>query len=918
MTQLQDMMTAALAYAGAGLRVLPLHSVDHLGECTCGSASCNSPGKHPRTAHGVREASADPEQVRQWWARWPSANVGLATGPSTAEGLTGWWVLDLDKPKAGEIDGRDALEVLAEIHGGLPQGAVSLTGSGGMHLLWRWPEAGSAIRSRARVLRHDGAWASADTRGLGGYIVAPPSMHATGARYAWGEGAGLEALCAAPGWLEAAVRARDEAKVAPTAGKAPGGAGGAEDRSWEVGGDRASRYVAGALAKACERLEKLGAGQRHASLLREARTIGGWLHLVSQPDEEQATAALAEAAMRAGLPEKDARRTARDGVQHGMNEPRDLPPLPEGMRDSPRVPGAGEGDGWEDWGSPDSPETLDPGEPTWDGMHDEDVVPGVGLQDVGEEDPEVSGVYVVGRARIVCTHRPFHEVLRDAQRALASLRGPARLYLRDGRLVQVVVSEHGPAIREVGGAELTAALIDAADWIELRKPRPKEITAGEQMLEEPAKALPSYLVTGLQGQRGDWLPLLSRVATAPYYDADGRLVVAEGYDAGSRGYLSGTLRRRQMGVDEALNVIDDWIGQFPFERVSDRAHALAFALCPLVRDMIGGPVPMTVFEAPAAGTGKSLLMQVLATAATGRPVEPTPMSSQEDERRKAMGSLLQEGRPVVLLDNVRGHLHDPALEGVLTAYPTWSDRRMGGQDRLRVPATAVWGLSGNNLTMNADLQRRTVSVRLNARTSTPETRTGWRHADLLRFTAEHRDDLLSALLTLVQTWQLEGRPAGTATLGSYEAWSRVMGGILGACGVVGFLGDREHRTAEVDPETAEWQGLLQLWATEPTLRGRRGAGELATVCAERGLLLGVLGDGQHLSRSRRLGAALGRLRGRVWRLQVAAESQPEVWAELEVAAGGMSHGVTTYLLRPAAEVGGMAQAGGQVLPFAAR
>jgi hypothetical protein len=903
-----DLLTAALAYAGQGLRVLPLHSVDHLGECTCGSASCTSPGKHPRTAHGVREASADPDVIAAWWARWPGANVGLATGPAAGEGLLGWWVLDLDRPKAGEIDGRDALEVLAEIHGGLPQGAVSLTGSGGLHLLFRWPEAGSAIRSRARVLRHDGAWASADTRGLGGYIVAPPSMHATGARYAWGEGQGLEALCAAPGWLEAAVRARDAAKVAAQATRAPGASGEAEDRSWEVGGDRASRYVAGALSKACERLEKLGAGQRHASLLREARTIGGWLHLVSQPDEEQATAALAEAAMRAGIGEKDARRTARDGVQHGMTEPRDLPPLPEGMRDSPRGSG---GDGWEDWGSPDAPETLDPGEDTWDGLHDDDV-PGVGLQDMSEEDPEVSGVEVMGRRRIVCTHRPFHEVVRDAQRALAGLRGPARLYLRDGRLVQVVVSEHGPAIREIGGAELTAALIDAADWIELRKPRAKEPTAGEAMLEEPAKALPSYLVTGLQGQRGEWLPLLSRVATAPYYDADGRLVVAEGYDAGSRGYLSGTLRRRQMQVDEALNVVDDWIGQFPFERQSDRAHALAFALCPLVRDMIGGPVPMTVFEAPAAGTGKSLLMQVLATAATGRPVEPTPMSSQEDERRKAMGSLLQEGRPVVLLDNVRGHLHDPALEGVLTAYPTWSDRRMGGQDRLRVPATAVWGLSGNNLTMNADLQRRTVSVRLNARTSTPETRTGWRHADLLRFTAERRDDLLSALLTLVQTWQLEGRPAGAATLGSYEAWSRVMGGILGACGVAGFLGDREHRTAEVDPETAEWQGLLQLWATDPSLRGRRGAGELATVCAERGLLLGVLGDGQHLSRSRRLGAALGRLRGRVWRLQVAAEGQPEVWAEHEVVAGGMTHGVTTYLLRPAAE------AGGQILPFATR
>ena len=876
----QALIAAALDYARRGWRVLPLHSVDYLGECTCGDSACASPAKHPRTPDGVKGASADPAQVRGWWARWPNANVGVATGPESS-----LWVLDLDRAKAGEADGLDA--VLSVCGYALDVGVVVETGSGGQHLWWAWPGDGT-VQSRARVLGLDGVKASADTRGRGGYVVAPPSVHASGRPYRWLQEPPVGGLPACPEHLLEAVRA-------PRREAAPAAAGGPRIDLGESGGSRAARYVEGALRRACGRVAASVAGGRHAALLREGETLGGWVHLgVCSPDVM--IAALAAAGVAAGVPEAEAVRTARDAVAHGQERPRELPAMTYSGRgqtpEDDEVDAAGL-----DWDVPDD-DAED------DGVDDEAFVPGV-IAEPEEEDPEISGVQVRGRPQIVVTGRQPRDVVGDARRALRSLRGPSRLYLRDGRVVQVVITEHGPAIREVGGDQLTAALVDCADLIELRRPRAREATAGEALLEEPAKALPGYLLPALAGSREEWLPLLSRVATAPYYDADGRLVVDPGYDEGSRGYLSQPIHRLPMTLDGALALIDDWIGQFPFVGAADRAHALAFALTPILREMVHGPVPMTVFEAPSPGTGKSLLMQVLATAATGRPVEPTPMSSQEDERRKAMGSMLAEGRPVVLLDNVRGHLHDPALEGVLTAYPTWSDRRMGGQDRLRVPATAVWGLSGNNLTMNADLARRTVTVRLDARCARPEARTGWRHADLLRWTADHRDELLSALLTLCQTWQLEGRPAGTAALGSYEAWARVLGGVLRACGVEGFLGDREDRAAQVDPETAEWVGLLQVWLTDPQLRGRRAAGELAAVCADRGLLLGVIGDGQSLSRSRRMARALGALRGRVFRL--------DAEREVEVVSAGMLHGVTTYEARVMSEAG--KGAGRQVLPF---
>jgi hypothetical protein len=854
---------AAAEYAARGWRVLPLHTPGIDG-CSCAKgAECGSAGKHPRTTDGVSGASADPEVVRAWWRRWPDANVGIATGPES-----GFFVLDSDHAKVGEASAISALAELEDKHGRLPPTLSQRTGSGGHHRLYRWSDE-VPVKSRKRVLFCGEVPSAVDTRGIGGYIVAPPSLHSSGRRYEWRAGpAAVDEPTEAPRWLLDAVTATRSKGLPLERVAAPLPALGAE-------ADRAERYVRAALLGACARLSGAVAGGRHEAILREGRTLGGWAHLSPAIGAEVIEAALVDAALAAGVERKEAVRTVHDAVAHGMLAPRDLPPAPERPE---RVPERKVRDVVEDVGGSEA-DWLVESQPDDYAPWGEDVVG----DDVPPDDRAMWG-----RRRVVITGRQPSEVVADARAALAHLQGPGQLYLRDQRIVQVVVSEHGPAIREVGVAELTSALVDAAEWVELRAPRAREMTAGEDLVEQAAKALPGYVVPAVMGTRAEWLPRLSRVSTGPYFDAVGRLVSAGGYDAGSSGYLASGLNPEPMEIGAAVGVLDEWIGQFPFERPSDRAHALAFALTPLVRDMVRGPVPMTVFEAPSPGTGKSLLMQVLASAATGRPVEPTPMSGQEDERRKAMGSLLAEGRPVVLLDNVRGHLHDPALEGVLTAYPTWSDRRMGGQDRLRVPATAVWGLSGNNLTMNADLQRRTVSVRLNARCARPEARTGWRHPDLLGYTASHADRLLSALIALVEAWRGAGCPLGTATLGSYEAWAGLLGGILDVAGVVGFLGDRAERIAEVDPETAEWAGLLHAWMGEPALRGRRPAGDLARVCAERGLLLGVLGDGSAMSQARRLGAALGRMRGRVLSVDQ---------GEVEVVGAGALHGRPMYELR---------------------
>jgi hypothetical protein len=84
------LLEAALDYAGRGWRVLPLHTPT-TGGCSCQKSDCYSIGKHPRIHNGQIGASLDSSTINNWWARWPNANIGVATGPDS-----GVVVLDVD------------------------------------------------------------------------------------------------------------------------------------------------------------------------------------------------------------------------------------------------------------------------------------------------------------------------------------------------------------------------------------------------------------------------------------------------------------------------------------------------------------------------------------------------------------------------------------------------------------------------------------------------------------------------------------------------------------------------------------------------------------------------------------------------------------------------------------------------------
>ena len=278
-------LRAALRYASVGWRVLPLHTPDAAGACSCGRRDCPKPGKHPRTRHGVHDATTDAEAISAWWTVWPDANVGLATGELL--------VVDVD----GEA-GAASLQRLEREHRPLPATLEAATGRG-RHLYFTAPS--EPLGNSAGRLG-DGL----DVRGNGGHIVAPPSLHADGNRYRWRTRRRPAAL---PAWVAELLTA-PPARAARTVPPPPADAG-----------DRRRRYFTAALR--AERAEVASArpGTRNDTLNRAAFRLAQ-LAVEGAGTLDELEHHLLDAALAAGLSESEAQATIASGLSAGQQHPR--------------------------------------------------------------------------------------------------------------------------------------------------------------------------------------------------------------------------------------------------------------------------------------------------------------------------------------------------------------------------------------------------------------------------------------------------------------------------------------------------------------------------------------------------------------------------------------------------------------------
>jgi hypothetical protein len=313
------------------------------------------------------------------------------------------------------------------------------------------------------------------------------------------------------------------------------------------------------------------------------------------------------------------------------------------------------------------------------------------------------------------------------------------------------------------------------------------------------------------------LPVVTRIVYAPTVARDGTIQLTPGYQPATNTFfvanglevpfVSPTPSADE--VAQAVATLCEPIAQFPFVDDSDRAHALAFLLLPFVRDLIDGPTPLHLFQKSTAGEGASLLTDVLLYPAVGGDCARLTPCEDDDEWRKSITSTLMEGPSIILIDNARS-LVSPQLAKALTDR-IWQARILGFSRNATVEVGCVWGATGINPTLHQEIVRRVVRCRLDSGEERPWLRTGWAIADLRSWSREHRTDMVQAALTIIAHWCAVGQPPGERVLGMFESWAHVMGGILDAAGVPGFLTGLEEFYEEVDIEGDAIRWLVHTW-----------------------------------------------------------------------------------------------------------
>ncbi|MFG1393292.1 DUF3987 domain-containing protein [Xanthobacter agilis] len=286
-------LEAALAYARAGFRIFPVRQ-----------------DKVPLVKVWAQTATTDETKIREWWAKWPTAIIGLPTGA-----VNGLWALDLDVDPDKGADGNAALAALEATHSTVDVDVVATTPRGGSHLFFRW-DASRPVRNTISLIAR-----GIDTRGEGGFVVLAPSARDDGRGYAWVNNPLGEAdLTDAPDWLLDLIdKPPPPPAQAESAPSAPQPA--ADDPLFPL--KRA--YTVAALEREVEAVATAQEGGRNARLNEAAHAIGNYVgsgHLT----EAEVHTALTAAALTVGLDAKETRKTIASGIRAGRTKEPRWPP----------------------------------------------------------------------------------------------------------------------------------------------------------------------------------------------------------------------------------------------------------------------------------------------------------------------------------------------------------------------------------------------------------------------------------------------------------------------------------------------------------------------------------------------------------------------------------------------------------------
>jgi hypothetical protein len=762
----------ALRYAALGWPVFPL----------------KTQRKDPATEHGFKNATTDPSVIREWWKRNPKANIGL---PATDL----FWILDVD-PRNGGIE---SLELLESKHGKLPDTLQAQTGSGGRHYFFQTPTGGLPIVH--------GFLPGMDAQAPGSYVVAAPSVHPNGSPYIWDgtEEFDRQQILLAPEWLVALVRG-------------------------STGGDKGKSGVSTVVP------DRWSKGKQHDTLASIAGTMryrgSDYLEILAvlrvmnetrceEPGSDENIQRLAKSAVESWEPGVFKQKSALNG--HAASAPADpeidyescLKAETAKVIESKNVSLAYKAE-FISLCVRAGPEAIfDAREALLKAFPKEFKVKGVGAFD-GRISKGFAAIPIApvaasttGLAQVLISGRQLRDISRDAIKQTAVKNDPPSLFVRSGCLVHVIQDENErPSVSQVTESRLRGVIARTCDF--MKYDRFGELKDAFPPVDVVRDILAFNPIT--------WpFPHLTNVVEVPVLRPDGSVLDQPGYDKSSGIYYAPASDLKsfplpdsptQEDVLRARGIVEEAIGEFPYVDAASKANLYGLLLTPVLRPAISGCAPLAVVDAPQAGTGKSLLIDVLSIITTGRPAAMMPYPYKEEEMQKQIGASLSAGRQLIVFDNLEGELRSPALALAITAKE-FEARILGVSQNMTVSNASTWIVTGNNIRPAGDMPRRCYQIRLNANAAQPYTGRKFTHPRLLKWVTENRSEILHALLVIARYWFSSRSPQLiTETVGSFEDWHQTVGSVVTHARISGFLENYSEFIEQEDESPRQWGEFL--------------------------------------------------------------------------------------------------------------
>ncbi len=347
------------------------------------------------------------------------------------------------------------------------------------------------------------------------------------------------------------------------------------------------------------------------------------------------------------------------------------------------------------------------------------------------------------------------------------------------------------------------------------------------------------------------LPVLNHYSRIPIFDGAFNLIEPR-YHPATGFYYAGPKVTPASDRSHLDVICEEFAWRDP---ATDRANFFGMLLTAVLMPQFIGKHPAIVINGNQRSVGKTLMATIISILVDGRPPHPITYTADGAEFEKQLATRVNHGDNVILIDNidvtvVKSAALDRSVTGTMLNF-----RRLGTNEEISMPNTALFVLTLNNSGLSKDLATRCIPIHLYF--EGPAEQRKFKRSNLDGYVLEHRRAILEELVGMVVPWRAAGCPMAEIRPTRFGDWSQIVGSILAFNGIDGFVANWDESALMMSDDTDEIVKLVlaihtmnrhNQWLEAREIVDMAGAFDLFPTIASRGP------KGAAVAMSRHLGA----------------------------------------------------------------